>query len=149
MEWLVKVQNYSSIDLWSEGEILDISWYWREVTLTVTMARSRDHEQLCDHTLVPLHLCCLWHATLLGIFIQSFGRQSTCNHDTYQHLLLGAPMHYPAELQWRSSKILEERSTKHLLEVGNLYQSFTTLGLEPVSIIHYTRPGTCINRQLL
>ena len=50
------------------------------------------------------------------------------------------------ELQQRSSKILEERSTKHLLEVGNLYQSFTTLGLEPVSIVHYSRPGSSIKR---
>ena len=50
------------------------------------------------------------------------------------------------ELQRRSSKILEERSTKHLLEFGNLYQLFTTLGLEPVSIIHYTRPGSSIKR---
>ena len=40
---------------------------------------------------------------------------------------------FAAELQRRSSKILEERSTKRLLEVGNLYQSFTTLGLDPVS----------------
>ena len=37
-----------------------------------------------------------------------------------------------AELQRRFSKILEERSTKRLLEGGNLYQSFTTLGLDPV-----------------
>ena len=51
-----------------------------------------------------------------------------------------------SELQRRSSKILEERSTKRLLEVGNLYQLFTTLGLEPVSIIHYTRPGSSIKQ---
>ena len=51
-----------------------------------------------------------------------------------------------AELQRRSSKILEERSTKRLLEVGYLYQSFTTLGLEPVAIVHYTRPGSSIKR---
>ena len=50
------------------------------------------------------------------------------------------------ELQRRSLKILEERSTKRLLEVGNLYQLFTTLGLEPVSIIHYTWPGSSIKQ---
>ena len=55
---------------------------------------------------------------------------------------------FKAELQQRSSKILEERSTKRLLEVRNLYQSFTTLGMEPVSIVRYTTPGTCINRPL-
>ena len=33
-----------------------------------------------------------------------------------------------------------------LHKVGNLYQSSTTLGLEPVSIIHYTRPGSSINQ---
>ena len=49
-----------------------------------------------------------------------------------------------SELQRRSSKILEERSTSRLLEVRNLYQTFTTLGLEPVSIVHYTRPGSSI-----
>ena len=53
---------------------------------------------------------------------------------------------HTSELQQRSSKILEEHSTKRLLEVRILYQSFTTLGLEPVSIIHYTRPGSSIKR---
>ena len=53
---------------------------------------------------------------------------------------------FKAELQRRSSKILEEHSTKRLLEVGNLYQSFTTLGMEPVSIVHYTRSGSSIKR---
>ena len=38
------------------------------------------------------------------------------------------------ELQRRSSKILEEGSTKRLLEVGNLYQSSTTLDLNSVLI---------------
>ena len=37
------------------------------------------------------------------------------------------------ELQQRSLMILEERSVKSLLQVGNLYQSSTTLGLDPVS----------------
>ena len=37
-------------------------------------------------------------------------------------------------MQQRSSKVLEERSTKRLLEAGNLYQSFTTLGLEPQNL---------------
>ena len=40
---------------------------------------------------------------------------------------------FKVELQRRSSKILEECSVKSLLEVGNLYQSSTTLGLDPVS----------------
>ena len=51
-----------------------------------------------------------------------------------------------SELQRRSSKILEEGSTKHLLEVGNLYQSFTILGLGPVSVVHYTGPGSSIKQ---
>ena len=51
-----------------------------------------------------------------------------------------------SELQQRSSKILEERSVKSLLEVGNLYQQSTTLGPEPVSIVHYTRPGSSIKQ---
>ena len=37
------------------------------------------------------------------------------------------------ELQRRSSKVLEKRSLWSLLKVGNLYQSSTTLGLDPVS----------------
>ena len=45
-----------------------------------------------------------------------------------------------------ATKILEERSVKSLVEVENLYQSSTTLGLEPVSIINYTRPGSSIKR---
>ena len=45
-----------------------------------------------------------------------------------------------AELQRRSSKVLEKRSFKRLLYVGNLYQPLTTLGLQPVSILHYTKP---------
>ena len=49
-----------------------------------------------------------------------------------------------AELHRRSSKILEERSVKRLLQVGNLYKLSTTLGLEPVSIVNYTRPGSRI-----
>ena len=53
-----------------------------------------------------------------------------------------------SELQWRSSKILEYRSVNSLLEVGNLYQSSNTFGLEPVSIIHYNRPRTVINHPL-
>ena len=51
-----------------------------------------------------------------------------------------------AELQRRSSKVFEKRSLKSLLWVRNLYQSSTTLGLEPVSIVHYTRPGSSIKR---
>ena len=51
-----------------------------------------------------------------------------------------------AELQRRSSKVLEKRSLKSLLKVRNLYQASTTLGLEPVSIVHYTRPGSSIKR---
>ena len=35
---------------------------------------------------------------------------------------------------------------KRLLEVRNLYQTSTTLGLEPVSIVYYTRPGSSIKR---
>ena len=54
-----------------------------------------------------------------------------------------------SELQRRSSKILEESSAKSLLEVGNLYQSSPTLGLEPVSIVHYTRPGSSIKPWIL
>ena len=50
------------------------------------------------------------------------------------------------QLQWRSSKVLEKRSLWSLLKVGNLYQASTTLGLEPVSIVHYTRPGSSIKR---
>ena len=50
------------------------------------------------------------------------------------------------ELQRRSMKILKECSVKSLLEVGNLYQLSTTLSLEPVSIVHYTRPGSNIKR---
>ena len=49
------------------------------------------------------------------------------------------------ELQRRSSKVLEKRSLMSLLKVGNLYRSSTTLGLEPVSIVHYTRLETGIN----
>ena len=52
----------------------------------------------------------------------------------------------PPELQRRSSKVLEKRSLLSLLKVGNLYQASTTLGLEPVSIVHYTRPGSSIKR---
>ena len=37
------------------------------------------------------------------------------------------------ELQRRSSKVLEKRSLKSLYWVRNLYQSSTTLGLDPVS----------------
>ena len=47
-----------------------------------------------------------------------------------------------SELQRRSSKVLEKRSLKSLLLVGNLYHPSTTLGLEPVSIVHYTRPSS-------
>ena len=50
------------------------------------------------------------------------------------------------ELQQRSSKILEEHSVKTILQVVNLYQLSTTLGLEPVSIIKYTKPGSSIKR---
>ena len=50
------------------------------------------------------------------------------------------------ELQRKSSKILEECSVKSLLEVGSLYQSSTTIGLEPVSIVHYTRPRSIIKQ---
>ena len=50
------------------------------------------------------------------------------------------------ELQRRSSKILEEQSVKSLLLVGNLHQSSTTLGLELVSIVNYTRSGSSIKR---
>ena len=50
-------------------------------------------------------------------------------------------------------KILEEHYVKFLLllEFGNLYQSSITLGLglEPVSIIHYTRPGSSIKQPSL
>ena len=52
------------------------------------------------------------------------------------------------ELQQRSSKIFEERSLRTLLSVGNLYQLSTTLSLEPVSINHYTRPGSMIQYQV-
>ena len=62
----------------------------------------------------------------------------------FSHLIL-QPTHSKAELQRRSSKVFDKCSLKSFLWVGNLYQSSTTLGLEPVSIIHYTRPGTCIN----
>ena len=41
-----------------------------------------------------------------------------------------------SELQRRSSKVLEKRSLKSLLLVGNLYHPSTTLGLEPVSIVN-------------
>ena len=51
-----------------------------------------------------------------------------------------------AELQLRSLNVLEKRSLKCLLWVGNLYQSSSTLGLEPVSIVHYTRPGSSIKQ---
>ena len=54
--------------------------------------------------------------------------------------------HSISELQRRSSKVLEKRSLKSLLWVGNLYQLFTTLGLEPVSIITDTRPGSSIKQ---
>ena len=50
------------------------------------------------------------------------------------------------ELQRRSSKVLEKRSLTSLLYVWNLYQPSTTLGLELVSIVHYTRPGSSIKR---
>ena len=53
---------------------------------------------------------------------------------------------YLLELQRRSLKVLEKRSLKSLLKVRNLYQLSTTLGLEPVSIVHYTRPGSSIKR---
>ena len=33
----------------------------------------------------------------------------------------------------------------YLLWVGNLHQSSTSLGQEPASIVHYTRPGNCIH----
>ena len=39
-----------------------------------------------------------------------------------------------AELQRRSSKVLEKHS---LFQVGNLYQLSSTLGPEPLSIVHY------------
>ena len=39
-----------------------------------------------------------------------------------------------------------KRSLWSLLKVGNLYQASTTLGLEPVSIVHYTRPGSSIKQ---
>ena len=54
--------------------------------------------------------------------------------------------HCSSELQRRSSKVLEKRSLWSLLKVGNLYQASTTLGLEPVSIVHYTWPGSSIKR---
>ena len=43
---------------------------------------------------------------------------------------------------------MQRRSSKatSLLKVGNLYQASTTLGLEPVSIIHYTWPESSIKR---
>ena len=44
---------------------------------------------------------------------------------------------FAAELQRRSSKILEERSVKRFV-----------IGWDPLSMVHYTRPGTCINRPL-
>ena len=50
------------------------------------------------------------------------------------------------ELQRRSSKVFEKRALKSLLWVRNLYQSSTTQGLEPASIVHYTRPGSSIKR---
>ena len=50
------------------------------------------------------------------------------------------------ELQRISLKFLDKCSLKSLLWVGNLYQLSTTLGLEPVSIIHYTRPGSSIKQ---
>ena len=46
-----------------------------------------------------------------------------------------------SELQRRFQKVLEKGSLKSLLLVRNLYQPSTKLGLEPVSIVHYTRPG--------
>ena len=52
------------------------------------------------------------------------------------------------ELQRRSLKVLETRSLKSLLKVWYLYQVSTTLGLEPVSIVHYTRPGSSIKRPI-
>ena len=98
-------------------------------------------------------------STYVSIHFSKFAftsRESLCMENVYRSLkqfLFFAPLNFQfynfqagAELQQRSSKILEERSTKRLLEVGNLYHSFTTLGLEPVSIIHYTRPGSSIKR---
>ena len=40
---------------------------------------------------------------------------------------------YQTQLRRRSSTILEERSVKSLLEVGNQYQLSTTLSLNPIS----------------
>ena len=53
---------------------------------------------------------------------------------------------FDPELQRRSSKVLEKRSLWSWSKVGNPYQASTTLGLEPVSIVHYTRPGSSIKR---
>ena len=50
--------------------------------------------------------------------------------------------------QRRSLKVLKKNSLKSILKVGNLYLPSTTLGLEPVSIIHYTSPGSIINHPL-
>ena len=58
----------------------------------------------------------------------------------------GAELSVATRVARRSSKVLEKRSLKSLGKVGNLYQASTTLGLEPVSIVHYTRPGSSIKQ---
>ena len=42
--------------------------------------------------------------------------------------------------------LIEEHSVKILLQVRRLYQPSNTLGLEPISIVHYTRPGSSIKQ---
>ena len=98
--------------------------------------------------------------TQKGLY-QIFSNLSFCNKwicwwwNPLKHLLEQtfspvAPSGHPwAELQQRSSKVLEKRSLWSLLKVGNLYQASTTLGLEPVSIVHYTRPGSSIKQPTL
>ena len=86
----------------------------------------------------------------VATFIVEFGALSRLTGDpVYEDTAiraLNSLWQHRTELQRRSSKVLEKRSIKSLLWVGNLYQSSTTLGLEPVSIVHYTRPGSSIKR---
>ena len=43
-------------------------------------------------------------------------------------------------------EVFGEALLRSLLYVGNLYQPSATLGLEPVSIVYYTRTGSSIER---
>ena len=87
---------------------------------------------------VVSHLIIIFH---ISFYLPSF---PPCISD--QYFVLHAVKIFISELQQRSSNI--QCSLKSLLLVGNLYQTTTTLSQEPVSIIHFTRPGTCINRTL-